>query len=131
MVGFLSKDFTVLKRVSDEVANATTTGNTAALPTLIYPAHLFPVKDKAASALYEKVVVSLERVLQVTRRVVNFAEEWARISGNKEGFYEYFAPVSYRVAGWRRSSPCLLPTGSLRLPDVGPVPWPCRLPRAV
>ncbi|KAK0738669.1 amidase signature domain-containing protein [Schizothecium vesticola] len=100
MVGFLSKAFDILKRVSDEVANTSTIGDTAATPTLIYPAHLFPVKNKAAGALYEKVIASLERVLKVKRHPVNFAEEWARISGNKEGFYEYFAPVLYGYLTW-------------------------------
>jgi len=97
MVGFLSKAFDTLKRVSDMVANTSTIGDTAAITKLIYPAHLFPVKNKAAGALYEKVIASLERVLKVKRYPVNFAEEWARISGNKEGFYEYFAPVSDRT----------------------------------
>ncbi|KAK1828820.1 amidase signature enzyme [Podospora conica] len=114
MVGFLSKNFDILKLVSDKMANgsiATDTDQDTKLarladspgpPTLIYPANLFPVTDKLAGSMYEKVFTSLEELLGVKRRVVNIPDEWARAQGpdNKEAFEEYFGPVLYGYITW-------------------------------
>ena len=103
MVGFLSKDFEVLKQVTDEALDhdiardaALSSNYTGIRPTIIYPSHLFPVVDEAVNSMYEHVVSSLERMLQVERRVVNFTEEWARSrdNNNTEALEDYFAPVS-------------------------------------
>jgi hypothetical protein len=94
MIGILSRDFDILQGVSDSVFNVPHDSTPPAKPTLIYPSHLFPAEDQAAEAIYEEVVSSLERLLQVERRVVNFTEEWSRTQAfTTESFEDYFAPV--------------------------------------
>ena len=96
MIGILSRDFDILQSVSDSVFHTPHDSTPPVKPTLIYPSHLFPSEDQAAEAIYEEVVSSLERLLQVERRVVNFTEEWSRTQAfTEESFEDYFAPVSY------------------------------------
>lgn len=97
MIGILSRNFDVLRGVSDSVFHAPNDSISTSFikPTLLYPSHLFPAEDEAAEAMYEKVVCSLERLLQVRRHVVNFTEERSRTQAfTEEGFEEYFEPVS-------------------------------------
>lgn len=95
MIGILSRDFDILQSVSDSLFNISHDSPPSAKPTLIYPSHLFPAGDRAAEAIYEKVVSSLEKLLQLERRVVNFTEEWSRAQAfTIESFKDYFAPVS-------------------------------------
>jgi hypothetical protein len=103
MIGILSRNFDILHSVSDSVFNVPRDSTPLAKPTLIYPSHLFPAEDQAAQAIYEDVVSSLERLLQVERRVVNFTEEWSRTQAfTAESFEDYFAPVSFPLEGpWK------------------------------
>jgi hypothetical protein len=95
MIGILSRDFDILHSVSDSVFNVPHDSPPPAKPTFIYPSHLFHAEDQAAQAIYEEVVSSLERLLQVERRVVNFTEEWSRAQAfTAESFEDYFAPGS-------------------------------------
>ena len=88
-IGILSRDFDVLRSVSDSVFHVPNDSISTPFvkPTLLYPSYLLPAEDQAAEAMYEEVVSSLERLLQVQRHVVNFTEEWSRTQAfAEEGF---------------------------------------------
>jgi hypothetical protein len=100
MVGILSRDFDISQGVSDLVFNVSHDSTPPAKPTLIYPSQLFPVEDQAAKAIYEEVVPSLKRLLQVEWRVVNSTEEWSRTRVfTAETFEDYFAAVNCPLEG--------------------------------
>jgi hypothetical protein len=82
--------------------------------TLIYPTHLFPVGDPDAQRIYDRVAAGLEHVLQVDRRAVDFAKEWATYQAFTEESYEdYFAPVGF-IYYPHTSLPLMLPFSLLQ-----------------
>ncbi|KAF4628002.1 hypothetical protein G7Y89_g10148 [Cudoniella acicularis] len=105
IVGVLSRNYNVLELVSKHFFHTTASIIRDAAedthPTLIYPAHLFPVEDKAAQGIYDKTVSVLETLLNVTRCVINFNEEWKTSQTHTEESSEnYFAPVPYDYLIW-------------------------------
>jgi Asp-tRNA(Asn)/Glu-tRNA(Gln) amidotransferase A subunit family amidase len=105
IIGVLSRSFNVVELVSQHLFRATpsiTRNSTEGIrPTLIYPAHIFPVEDKTAQDMYDNVVSVLETLLNLKRQDIDFNKEWKGFQTyTEESFEDYFAPVIHDYLIW-------------------------------